>query len=176
MVWPSPHSSVVKELICITRWAGEKPVPTPRIVVRPAAKRSLLTEVPGIPVGLPVDGAYRHEMTLVRAAADSLPVQRPRPVLSTPRACAWIRVTTLMRCSTPWRSSASRLTAVAGARRLKPLKGRSVSKPRAGCWNALTAGCTAFDAFRFAGEDQTHDRQDAGSTLALQAGFAGRLP
>ena len=42
-------------------------------------KRSLLTEVQGIPVGLAVDGANRHDMKLVRVTVDSLPVPRPTP-------------------------------------------------------------------------------------------------
>ena len=42
-------------------------------------KRSLLTEAQGVPVGLAVDGANRHDMKLVRATVDSLPVPRPAP-------------------------------------------------------------------------------------------------
>ena len=40
-------------------------------------KRSLLTEASGIPVGLAVDGANRHDMKLVRATVDSVAVCRP---------------------------------------------------------------------------------------------------
>ena len=36
-----------------------------------------MTEAQGIPVGLAVDGAHRHDMRLVRATLDSLPVQCP---------------------------------------------------------------------------------------------------
>ena len=32
-----------------------------------------------VPVGLAVDGANRHDMKLVRATVDSLPVPRPAP-------------------------------------------------------------------------------------------------
>lgn len=42
-------------------------------------KRSLLTEAQGVPVGLAVDGANRHDMKLVRVTVDSLPVSRPAP-------------------------------------------------------------------------------------------------
>ena len=42
-------------------------------------KRSLLTEAQGVPVGLAVDGANRHDMKLVRATVDSLPVPQPAP-------------------------------------------------------------------------------------------------
>jgi len=38
-----------------------------------------LTEAQGVPVGLVVDGANRHDMKLVRATVDSLPVPRPAP-------------------------------------------------------------------------------------------------
>ena len=41
--------------------------------------KSLLTEAEGISVGLAVDGANRHDMKLVRATVDSLPVPRPEP-------------------------------------------------------------------------------------------------
>ena len=42
-------------------------------------KRSLLTEAQGVPVGLAVDGANRHDIKLVRATVDSLPMPRPAP-------------------------------------------------------------------------------------------------
>lgn len=43
-------------------------------------KRSLLTEGHGVPVGLTVEGANRHDMKWVRATLDSLVVERPRPI------------------------------------------------------------------------------------------------
>ena len=42
-------------------------------------KRSLLTEAQGIPVGLAVDGANRHDMKLVRLTVDGVAVSRPTP-------------------------------------------------------------------------------------------------
>ena len=48
-------------------------------------KRSLLTEAQGIPVGLAVDGANRHDMKLVRATVESLPVPRPAPTPDQPQ-------------------------------------------------------------------------------------------
>ena len=41
-------------------------------------------------MGLAVDGANRHDMKLVRATVDSLPVL-PDPARSIPRVCAWTR-------------------------------------------------------------------------------------
>ena len=46
-------------------------------------KRSLLTEGHGVPVGLVVDGANRHDMMLVRATLESIIVARP---VSTPES------------------------------------------------------------------------------------------
>ena len=38
-----------------------------------------MTEAQGVPVGLAVDGANRHDMKLVRATVDSVAVPRPAP-------------------------------------------------------------------------------------------------
>ena len=56
---------------------GTCPNPTDR--GKSGVKRSLLTEAQGIPVGLAVAGANCHDMKLVRATVDSLPVPRPAP-------------------------------------------------------------------------------------------------
>jgi transposase len=48
-------------------------------------KRSLLTEGHGVPVGLSVDGANRHDMKLVRATRESLVVERPEPTREQPQ-------------------------------------------------------------------------------------------
>jgi len=47
-------------------------------------KRSLLTEGHGIPLGLVVDGANRHDMMLVRATLESLVVAPPSGSPETP--------------------------------------------------------------------------------------------
>lgn len=44
-----------------------------------------MTEALGVPVGLVVDGANRHDMKLVRATVDSLPVPRPAPSSDQPQ-------------------------------------------------------------------------------------------
>jgi len=48
-------------------------------------KRSLLTEGHGIPVGLVVEGANRHDMKLVRATLESLVLKRPEPSADAPQ-------------------------------------------------------------------------------------------
>ena len=44
-----------------------------------------MTEARGVPVGLAVDGANRHDMKLVRATLDSVPMPRPTPGPETPQ-------------------------------------------------------------------------------------------
>ena len=48
-------------------------------------KRSLLTEGHGVPLGLAVDGANRHDMKLVRVTIDSIVVTRPMPTVEQPQ-------------------------------------------------------------------------------------------
>jgi transposase len=40
-------------------------------------KRSLLTEGHGVPIGLTIEGAQRHDMKLVRSTIESIVVDRP---------------------------------------------------------------------------------------------------
>ena len=56
---------------------GGETGPNPTDRGKSGVKRSLLTEAQGIPVGLAVDGAHRHDMKLVRATVEGVPVQRP---------------------------------------------------------------------------------------------------
>ena len=44
-----------------------------------------MTEAAGIPVGLAVDGANRHDMKLVKATLESIPVERPEPSPEAPQ-------------------------------------------------------------------------------------------
>jgi putative transposase len=44
-----------------------------------------LVEADGIPVGLAVDGANRHDMKLVAQTLDSIPVERPEPTPDQPQ-------------------------------------------------------------------------------------------
>lgn len=48
-------------------------------------KRSLLTEAHGVPVGLAVDGANRHDMKLVEPTLDNLVIDRPEPADDQPQ-------------------------------------------------------------------------------------------
>jgi putative transposase len=58
--------------------SGEKTGPNPTDRGKSGVKRSLLTEGHGVPIGLAVEGANRHDMKLVRVTIESLVVVRPQ--------------------------------------------------------------------------------------------------
>ncbi|MCU0508488.1 MAG: IS5 family transposase [Anaerolineae bacterium] len=64
---------------------GKKTGPNPTDRGKEGVKRSLLTEGHGVPVGLAVAGANRHDMKLVRATLDSVIVARPEPMTEQPQ-------------------------------------------------------------------------------------------
>lgn len=49
------------------------------------AKRSLLVEADGVPVGLALAGANRHDCKLVAATLASIPLPRPEPTAARPQ-------------------------------------------------------------------------------------------
>ena len=64
---------------------NKKTGPNPTDRGKQGAKRSLLTEASGLPVGLAIDGANRHDMKLVKATLESIPVDRPEPTQESPQ-------------------------------------------------------------------------------------------
>jgi len=48
-------------------------------------KRSVLTDSGGVPVGLAVEGANRHDFKMARATIASIPVERPAPTPKQPQ-------------------------------------------------------------------------------------------
>jgi putative transposase len=66
-------------------WAGKKTGRNPTDRGKSGVKRSLLTEGHGVPIGLEVEGANRHDMKLVRATVESLIVARPAPTTDQPQ-------------------------------------------------------------------------------------------
>lgn len=45
----------------------------------------MLTEAAGVPVGLAVDGANRHDSKMVAETIESIPIERPRPTRRKPQ-------------------------------------------------------------------------------------------
>lgn len=62
---------------------GTGPNPTDR--GKSGTKRSLLTEANGIPIGLVVEGANRHDMKLTEPTLKSIIVERPEPTEENPQ-------------------------------------------------------------------------------------------
>ena len=64
---------------------GERTGKNPTDRGKSGAKRSLLTEANGVPVGLAVEGANRHDKKLVEATLESIPVARPEATTEEPQ-------------------------------------------------------------------------------------------
>jgi putative transposase len=64
---------------------GGKTGPNPTDRGKSGVKRSVLTEAKGVPIGLAVDGANRHDMKLVRVTVEAIPVERPAPTPEQPQ-------------------------------------------------------------------------------------------
>jgi len=48
-------------------------------------KRRVLTDGGGVPSGLAVEGAHRHDFTMARETIASIPVERPAPTPEPPQ-------------------------------------------------------------------------------------------
>ena len=64
---------------------GGKTGPNPTDRAKKGVKRSLLTEAAGVPIGLAIDGANRHDCKLVEATLESIPLKRPKPTKKKPQ-------------------------------------------------------------------------------------------
>jgi putative transposase len=67
------------------RSAGKKTGPNPTDRAKRGVKRSLLTEAHGVPIGLAMAGANRHDMKLVKQTVNSLVVKCPRSTKKRPQ-------------------------------------------------------------------------------------------
>jgi transposase len=63
---------------------GKKTGPNPTDRAKEGVKRSLLTEANGIPIGLEVAPANRHDCKLVRTTLESLAIRPPEPTAQEP--------------------------------------------------------------------------------------------
>jgi putative transposase len=64
---------------------GKKTGKNPTDRGKRGAKRSLLVEGKGLPIGLAIEGANRNDMKLVDATLESIPVERPEPTPEEPQ-------------------------------------------------------------------------------------------
>lgn len=79
-VWLSMDGAITKAPL-----GGDDTGPNPTDRAKSGVKRSLLTEGHGVPLGLAVEGANRHDMKMVRQTIASLVVERPEPTLEHPQ-------------------------------------------------------------------------------------------
>jgi putative transposase len=78
--WQSVDGSMVKAPFA---QAAVGPTPTDR--GKQGTKRSLLCDRRGVPLGLMIEGANRHDMKLLSATLDSQVVERPEPTMEQPQ-------------------------------------------------------------------------------------------
>ncbi|MCA1681044.1 MAG: IS5 family transposase [Actinobacteria bacterium] len=64
---------------------GPKTGPNPTDRAKKGAKRSVLTEAAGVPVGLAHEGANRHDQKLLKPTIESIPIDRPEPTAEQPQ-------------------------------------------------------------------------------------------
>lgn len=65
-------------------WGGETgPNPTDRS--KSGVKRSALTEGHGVPIGVAIEGANRHDRKLVRPTIEGIVIERPEPTAEQPQ-------------------------------------------------------------------------------------------
>jgi putative transposase len=64
---------------------GEKTGPNPTDRGKSGVKRSLLTEGHGVPIGLTIEGANRHDMKLLRPTIECIIIKRPEPTEDHPQ-------------------------------------------------------------------------------------------
>ncbi|HEG44695.1 MAG TPA: IS5 family transposase [Phycisphaerales bacterium] len=78
--WQSMDGAMTKAPL-----GGEKTGPNPTDRAKKGVKRSVLAEASGVPIGLAVDGANRHDSKMVEATILSIPVKRPKATKRKPQ-------------------------------------------------------------------------------------------
>ena len=91
---------------------GEKSTgPNPTDRAKSGTKRSILVDGKGIPLGVCVDGANRHDMKMTKATLQSIVIYRPDPTIrSKTDTCAWTKATSFQRYTNYWKSMVIQFT------------------------------------------------------------------
>lgn len=119
---------------------GEKSDPNSTDRGKSGVKRSLLTEGHGVPIGLTIAGANRHDMKLVRPTIESIIIDRPEPTEEHPQGMCLDKDTTTTRCATSCVSSALRPISAHEEKKPKRSSEKRASKGDAGWWNGVIRG------------------------------------
>ncbi len=64
---------------------GKSTGPNPTDRAKSGTKRSMLVDGNGIPIGLAVSGANRHDIKLAEPTLESMPIERPEPTPKSPQ-------------------------------------------------------------------------------------------
>lgn len=78
--WQSMDGAMTKAPL-----SGKKCGPNPTDRAKQGAKRSLLTEGHGIPIGLAIEGANRNDFKMTKETIASIPIKRPQPTQEKPQ-------------------------------------------------------------------------------------------
>ena len=79
---------------------GEKSTgPNPTDRAKSGTKRSILVDGKGVPLGVCVDGANRHDMKMTKATLQSIVIYRPDPTIRSSSTCAWTKALGSTLCS-----------------------------------------------------------------------------
>jgi len=125
---------------------GKKTGPNPTDRGKAGVKRSVLTEGHGVPIGVAIDGANRHDMNLVCATIERWSWSDRRRRRSDRRAWDWIKAMMMTTCAQPCANLASRRTFAVAARKRRRSPVKRASGQGAGSSNAVIVGSTGFAA------------------------------
>ena len=103
-------------------------------------KRSLLTEGHGVPIGLAVAGANRHDMKLVRETMESIVVERPEPTPEQPQGMCLDKGYDYGEVRDTLREFGFTAHIRSRGEEAKAIKAKRASGPGAGWWSAPIAG------------------------------------
>ena len=82
---------------------GEKSTrPNPTDRSKSGTKRSVLVDGKGVPIGVSIDGANRHDMKMSKATLQSIVIYRPEPTIRSSSTCVLTRVTTFRKYTNCW--------------------------------------------------------------------------
>lgn len=122
---------------------GPKTGPNPTDRAKGGAKRSLLVEARGVPIGLAHDGANRNDHKLLKETLDSVPIERPEPTEKDPQGLCLDRATTSPSSANSSKTASSHHTSALAARRSTSNSATQTGEHGGGSPRRVTHGSTA---------------------------------